>query len=201
MFTGLVEGLGRVSSLEPAGDGIRLRIHAPVVLDDAELGASIAVNGVCLTVVDHDDEHFAIDAVPETMDRSNLGDLEVGHVVNLERAVRASDRLGGHIVQGHVDATTTVIDIVGLDDGSWRYRFAMGDPLAPYVVEKGSITIDGISLTIADLDDESFTIAVIPHTAEVTTLGQRSPGDRVNIEVDVLAKYVERQLQFREANS
>ncbi len=197
MFTGLVESLGRVSSLEPIGDGIRLRLHAPAVLDDAEIGASIAVNGVCLTVVDHDAESFAVDAVPETMDRTSLGDLAVGDVVNLERSVRASDRLGGHIVQGHVDATTTLLSIDELDDGSYRYRFALPADVARYVVMKGSITIDGISLTIADLDEDSFTIAVIPHTAAVTTLGHRDPGQRVNIEVDVLAKYVERQLQFQ----
>lgn len=198
MFTGLVEELGHVAALEPIGDGIRLRIAAMTVMDDMEMGASIAINGVCLTVVDFDGEFFAMDAVPETMDRTSLGSLEVGSAVNLERAVRSSDRLGGHIVQGHVDATTTITKIESYEDGSWRYHFALGDDAAPYVVEKGSITIDGISLTIASLDDDEFSIAVIPHTADVTTLGSRNVGDLVNLEVDVLAKYVERQLQLRE---
>lgn len=201
MFTGLVEERGEVAALEPVGDGIRLRLAATTVLDDIEIGASIAVNGVCLTVVEFDGGGFAVDAVPETMDRSSLGRLDVGSPVNLERSVRASDRLGGHIVQGHVDATTTITTIESYDDGSWRFHFALDGDLAPYVVEKGSITVDGISLTVASLEDESFSIAVIPHTADVTTLGSRSEGDIVNIEVDVLAKYVERQLALREVTS
>lgn len=200
MFTGLVEELGRVIALDPIGDGIRLRIDAVAVLDDIEMGASIAVNGVCLTVVDFDDSGFAVDAVPETMERSSLGTLEPGSSVNLERSVRASDRLGGHIVQGHVDATTTILKIESYDDGSWRYHFVLDEGLAPYVVEKGSITIDGISLTVASLEAGSFSIAVIPHTAQVTTLGAKEVGAVVNVEVDVLAKYVERQLSLREIN-
>ncbi len=198
MFTGLVEEVGDVASLVPTGDGIEVRINASTVTTDIEIGASIAVNGVCLTVVAFDDTSLTAQAVPETMERSNLGTLVEGSAVNLERSVRASDRLGGHIVQGHVDATTTITTIESYDDGSWRYHFALGTDLAPYVVEKGSITIDGISLTIASLDANEFSIAVIPHTAEVTTLGHRSVGDAVNIEVDVLAKYVERQLNLRE---
>ncbi len=198
MFTGLVEEVGDVADLVPTGDGIEVRINASTVTTDIEIGASIAVNGVCLTVVAFDDTSLTAQAVPETMERSNLGTLVEGSAVNLERSVRASDRLGGHIVQGHVDATTTITTIESYDDGSWRYHFALGTDLAPYVVEKGSITIDGISLTIASLDANEFSIAVIPHTAEVTTLGHRSVGDAVNIEVDVLAKYVERQLNLRE---
>lgn len=198
MFTGLVEERGRVLALDPIGDGIRLRLAAETVVQDAQMGASIAVNGVCLTVVEHDDTSFAIDAVPETMQRTSLGELEVGSAVNLERCVRPSDRLGGHIVQGHVDGTTTLRSRESLADGSYFFTFELASDLAPYVVEKGSITIDGISLTVAALDEDSFSIAVIPHTASVTTLGERSPGDLVNIEVDVLAKYVERQLQLRQ---
>lgn len=198
MFTGLVEERGRVTALDPIGDGIRLRISAAAVLDDIEMGASIAVNGVCLTVVEFDDAGFAVDAVPETMDRTSLGTLAADSPVNLERSVRASDRLGGHIVQGHVDATTTILKIESYDDGSWRYHFVLDDDLAPYIVEKGSITIDGISLTVASLEAGSFSIAVIPHTAEVTTLGSKQVGAIVNVEVDVLAKYVERQLALRE---
>jgi len=198
MFTGLVEECGRVAALDLIGDGIRLRINASTVLDDIEMGASIAINGVCLTVVEFDDGGFAVDAVPETMDRTSLGALSVDSVVNLERSVRASDRLGGHIVQGHVDATTTISDIESYDDGSWRYHFVLDAEIAPYIVEKGSITIDGISLTVASLANDSFSIAVIPHTAAVTTLGAKAVGAPVNVEVDVLAKYVERQLNFRE---
>jgi len=198
MFTGLVEECGRVAALDPIGDGIRLRISASTVLDDIEMGASIAVNGVCLTVVEFDDDGFAVDAVPETMDRTSLGALDVDSPVNLERSVRASDRLGGHIVQGHVDATTSILNIESYDDGSWRYHFALEHDVAPYVVEKGSITIDGISLTVASLEEDTFSIAIIPHTAEVTTLGSKEVGALVNLEVDVLAKYVERQLAHRE---
>jgi len=201
MFTGLVEEQGRVTMLEPNGDGFRLRFAAKTVLGDVQMGASIAVNGVCLTVVDFDDDSFAVDAVPETMDRSNLGQLGVGSLVNLERPVRVSDRLGGHIVQGHVDATTAVQSISPLEDGSFEYHFALDPSIAPYVVEKGSITVDGISLTVASVGEDTFSIAIIPHTAEVTTLSDRSPGDLVNLEVDVLAKYVERQLTLREAIS
>lgn len=198
MFTGLVEECGRVLALDPIGDGIRLRIAAETVVQDAEIGASIAVNGVCLTVVEYDASSFAIDAVPETMQRTSLGQLTAGAAVNLERCVRPSDRLGGHIVQGHVDGTTTLRSREALEDGSYFFTFDLASDLAPYVVEKGSITVDGISLTVAALDDNSFSIAVIPHTAAVTTLGERAPGELVNIEVDVLAKYVERQLQLRE---
>jgi len=198
MFTGLVEEVGDVVDLTKNGDGIRLRVRASTVTADLEMGASIAFNGVCLTVVDFDETSLTVHAVPETMDRSNLGELTLDSSVNLERAVRASDRLGGHIVQGHVDATTVVTRIDAYDDGSWRYFFALDADLAPYVVEKGSITIDGISLTVASLSEDELSIAVIPHTAEVTTLGKRSVGDKVNVEVDVLAKYVERQLNLRE---
>ena len=198
MFTGLVEECGRVAALDPIGGGVRLRVSANTVIDDIEMGASIAVNGVCLTVVEFDDDGFAVDAVPETMERTSLGALAEGSPVNLERSVRASDRLGGHIVQGHVDATTTILKIESYDDGSWRYHFVLDDELARYIVEKGSITIDGISLTVASLEAGSFSIAVIPHTAEVTTLGSKQVGAIVNVEVDVLAKYVERQLALRE---
>lgn len=201
MFTGLVEECGRVLALEPVGDGIRLRIAASTVLDDVTMGASIAVNGVCLTVVAFDDESFSIDAVPETMDRSSLGSLEPGSAVNLERSVRAHDRLGGHIVQGHVDGTTTITRIDALEDGSFEYHFGLDEQTARYVVEKGSITVDGISLTVASLSDDGFSIAVIPHTAAVTTLGERAVGDVVNLEVDVLAKYVERQLNLRQVTA
>lgn len=192
MFTGLVEEVGTVRSVTPVGDGARVVIEAALVLEDAEIGASIAVNGCCLTVVEFDDTSWAADAVPETLDRTNIGSLQPGDVVNLERPLAANGRYGGHVVQGHVDATAAVSSIDELDDGSFRYTFELPPSLANYVVEKGSVAIDGISLTVADVGPTTFSIAIIPHTHEVTTVGRRSVGDRVNVEADVLAKYVER---------
>jgi riboflavin synthase len=182
MFTGIVEELGRVDAL----DGSRLRICARTVLDDAEDGASIAVNGCCLTLVDQGDGWWEADVSPETFARTNLGDLRAGDPVNLERPVRLRDRLGGHLVQGHVDAVGEVVEPA--PDLAVR----MPRDLLRYVVEKGSITVDGVSLTVVEPRADGFTVAIIPHTAEVTTLGHKGPGDRVNLEVDVIAKYVER---------
>ncbi|MEZ5243579.1 MAG: riboflavin synthase [Acidimicrobiales bacterium] len=192
MFTGLVEEVGTVRSVTPVGEGARVVIDATLVLDDAQIGASIAVNGCCLTVVEFDETWWAADAVPETLDRTNIGELRPGDPVNLERPLAANGRYGGHVVQGHVDATAAVGAIDELDDGSFRYTFELPPSLANYVVEKGSVAIDGISLTVAGIDATSFSIAVIPHTHEVTTIGRRTVGDRVNVEADVLAKYVER---------
>ncbi len=185
MFTGIVEELGAVRSRQ----GARLRLAARAVLDDVELGASIAVNGCCLTVVAWGEDWWEADVSDETFRRTALGELAEGDPVNLERPVRLQDRLGGHLVQGHVDAVGTVVSpapdlVVELPDGLDRY-----------VVEKGSITVDGVSLTVVDALDDRFSVAVIPHTAEVTTLGGRRPGDGVNLEVDVMAKYAERLLQ------
>jgi len=192
MFTGLVEEVGTVRSVTPVGDGARVVIDAALVLEDAQMGASIAVNGCCLTVVEHDATSWAADVVPETVDRTNIGSLQANDLVNLERPLAANGRYGGHVVQGHVDATAAVVAIEELDDGSFRYTFELPSSLANYVVEKGSIAIDGISLTVAGLDATTFSIAIIPHTHEVTTIGRRTVGDRVNVEADVLAKYVER---------
>lgn len=192
MFTGLVEEIGTVRSVTPVGDGARVVIEAALVLDDVQRGASIAVNGCCLTVVEFDDTSWAADAVPETLDRTNLGSLRPGDAVNLERPLAAAGRYGGHVVQGHVDATAAVAAIDELDDGSFRYTFEVPPGIADYVVEKGSIAVDGISLTVARVDSSTFSIAIIPHTHEVTTIGRRTVGDRVNLEADVLAKYVER---------
>jgi riboflavin synthase len=196
MFTGIVEELGTVRAVVPRDGGARIEITAEQVLGDAELGASIAVNGCCLTVVELHDDWWAADAVTETLDRTSLGSLHPGDPVNLERPVRLADRLGGHVVQGHVDGVGTVRARTPLPDGSTRMTFDAPTDVLRYVVEKGSITIDGVSLTVAALDDDTdgFEIAVIPHTLAVTTLGIRSPGDPVNLEVDVLAKYVERLL-------
>ncbi|HEX5095568.1 MAG TPA: riboflavin synthase [Acidimicrobiia bacterium] len=194
MFTGIVEELGRVRAITPNEGGARVEIDAKLVLEDAQLGDSIAVNGCCLTVVDLADGWWAADAVTETLARTNLGALAAGDGVNLERPVRLADRLGGHLVQGHVDATGTVAAREKVADGSELVRFHAPAGVMRYVVHKGSITVDGISLTVAALHDDGFTIAVIPHTLAVTTLGARAVGEPVNLEVDVVAKYVERLL-------
>ena len=184
MFTGIVEELGTLVSRS----GQRIRIGADRVLEDASLGDSIAVNGCCLTVVDQGDGWWEADLSPETLDRTGLGDLAAADPVNLERPLRLADRLGGHLVQGHVDAVAEVLEEVP------DLRVAIPEGLRRYLVEKGSVTVDGVSLTVASLDDASFTVAVIPHTAEVTNLGRRRAGERVNLEVDVVAKYVESML-------
>jgi riboflavin synthase len=194
MFTGIVEELGRVRAVRPNAGGARIEISAATVLDDATIGASIAVNGCCLTVVELGDERWSADAVVETLARTNLGDLAAGDPVNLERPVRLADRLGGHLVQGHVDATGAVVAREPQPDGSERFRFSAPTELLRYVVHKGSITVDGISLTVAGVGDDAFEVAVIPHTLAVTTLGARAIGARVNLEVDLVAKYVERLL-------
>jgi riboflavin synthase len=198
MFTGIVEELGRVGSVVPNEGGSRLVIEACRVLDDAELGASIAVNGCCLTVVAFDEHTWSADAVIETLARTNLGDLTPGAVVNLERPLRLADRLGGHLVQGHVDATGTLRARDPQPDGSTLVTFEAPAEVLRYVVHKGSITVDGVSLTVARRDDAAFSVALIPHTLEVTTLGRRSPGERVNLEVDLIAKYVEALMTSRE---
>ena len=184
MFTGIVEELGRVISR----DGGRFVFGAEQVIDDAQVGDSVAVNGCCLTVVDVGEGWWAADVVEESLARTNLRDLGPGDGVNLERPVRPNDRLGGHIVQGHVDGMGEVVS------SAPDLEVRMPADLAPYVVEKGSITVDGCSLTVVSVGSDRFSVAVIPHTAEVTTLGFRRPGDRVNLEVDLVAKYVERLL-------
>ena len=189
MFTGIVEELGTVISRE----GPKLRLGATTVLDDVELGASIAVNGTCLTVVAWGDDWWEADVVDETYDRTCLGALAPGDRVNLERPVRLADRLGGHLVQGHVDAVGEIVDPAP------DLRVRMPADLLRYVVEKGSVTVDGVSLTVVKPLDDGFTVAVIPHTAEVTTLGHKRRGDRVNLEVDLVAKYVERLLHADES--
>ena len=192
MFTGLVEEVGTVRSVRQEGDGARVEIGADVVLSDVEMGASIAVNGCCLTVVDWGSGWWAADAVPETLQRTNLGRLATGDPVNLERPLAADGRYGGHVVQGHVDGTGSVLAIERLTDGSYRFDFSLPEGIAPYVVEKGSIAVDGVSLTVAAVTDTMFSIAIIPHTFSVTAMGSRAVGDTVNLEADVLAKYVER---------
>jgi len=193
MFTGIIEELGSVREIEKRGDDARIVIEARTVTEGSRDGDSIAVNGVCLTALEVKPDSFAADVSKETLFRSTLGNLKEGSPVNLERAVTPATRLGGHIVQGHVDARGKFLASENLGD-SWTFRFAYPKEIARYVVFKGSITVEGISLTIANLADEYFEIAVIPKTLEVTNFSQLKPGDEVNLEVDVIAKYVERML-------
>ncbi|MCZ7413250.1 MULTISPECIES: riboflavin synthase [unclassified Streptomyces] len=193
MFTGIVEELGEVTAIEHLGDSSRLTLHGPLVTKDAAHGDSIAVNGVCLTVVTVVDGEFTADVMAETLQRSSLGALTVGSRVNLERPMALGGRLGGHLVQGHVDGTGTIA--ARTPGEHWEIvRVTLPAALARYVVEKGSITVDGVSLTVVEAGDDWFTISLIPTTLDLTTLGVKQPGDPVNLEVDVLAKYVERLL-------
>jgi len=192
MFTGIVEELGHVVETRANASGVRLRIAASVVLDDVELGASIAVNGCCLTVVEFGAGEWSADVVEESVRRTNLGGLRAGDPVNLERPVRLVDRLGGHLVQGHIDGVGQVREIAANADGSTTVWVGAPDAVTRYVVEKGSIAVDGVSLTVAALGPDGFAFAMIPHTAAVTTLGHAAPGTVVNLEVDLVAKYVER---------
>lgn len=191
MFTGIVEELGTVVELEQRAESARLTVHGPLVTSDAVHGASIAVNGVCLTVTDVGDGRFSVDVMAETLRRTTLGQVRSGDVVNLERAMAANARFGGHLVQGHVDGTATITGRTASEH--WEdVRFSLDPRLARYVVEKGSITVDGVSLTVVEAGPASFSVSLIPTTLELTTLGRRRVGEVVNIEVDVLAKYVER---------
>ncbi|MBP2702383.1 riboflavin synthase [Microbispora sp. RL4-1S] len=205
MFTGIVEELGEVVAVEPQGpqepegagaagggaESARLRIRGPLVTGDARHGESIAVNGVCLTVTDVDGDVFGADVMKETLDRSSLGALRPGSPVNLERAVRADQRLGGHIVQGHVDGTGAVVSREPAEH--WEIvRISLPPGLDRYIVEKGSVAVDGVSLTVVAVDGEGFTVSLIPTTLGLTTLGHKRPGEPVNLEVDVIAKYVEK---------
>jgi riboflavin synthase len=190
MFTGLVQGVGSVAGIERTDDGARIKI-ATALIPELNAGDSIAINGVCLTAVTLEGDSFAADAMNETLARSSLGDLAPGSDVNLELPLRATDRLGGHVVQGHVDGVGEVVE--QHDDGFAR-RIRVGAPadVLRYVVEKGSIAVDGVSLTVTEVDDRSFTVSLIPETLQRTTLGGIDAGRRVNLEVDVLAKYVEK---------
>ncbi len=194
MFTGIVEEVGTVARLNSGATGARIEIRAQVILSDLEPGASIAVNGVCLTASAIGLGSFTADVSPETLKRSNLGDLRTGSMVNLERPLAPSGRLGGHLVQGHIDGTGEFLGVDELGDDNWWLKVRIPEPLARYVVEKGSIAIDGISLTVAEIRGEEMAAAIIPHTYRHTALNVRRAGDRVNIECDILAKYVEKLL-------
>ena len=193
MFTGIIEELGRVREIEKRGEDARIVIEARTVTEGSSDGDSIAVNGVCLTALDVKSDSFAADVSKETLSRSTLGNLKSGSPVNLERAVTPATRLGGHIVQGHVDARGKFLGSENHGE-SWTFRFAYPKEIARYLVFKGSVAVEGISLTIANLTDDVFEIAVIPKTLEVTNFSQLKPGDEVNLEVDLIAKYVERML-------
>ena len=195
MFTGIIEELGQVSSVEQRGEDARIVIAAHTVTDGSHDGDSIAVNGVCLTALDVRKNSFAADVSRETLNRSTLGRLQPGSPVNLERSVTPATRLGGHLVQGHVDARGKFLGAEA-HGGSWTVRIAYPPEVARYLVFKGSVAVEGISLTIAELTDEHFAIAVIPKTWEVTNFSHLQPGDAVNLEVDVIAKYVERIMLF-----
>lgn len=194
MFTGLVQLLGRIQRIDREGAGCRLAIAAPGWAGDLEIGESIAINGVCLTVVDRSANHCAFQAGPETLVRTNLGDLTTGSSVNLERALRLSDRLGGHLVQGHVDGVGWVQG--RRREGDWElFWFGCSAELTRQMVSKGSIAVDGVSLTLVDVRSEGFSVALIPHTLAHTTLGDKRAGARVNLETDILAKYIDKYLQ------
>jgi riboflavin synthase len=193
VFTGLIREVGRVAAVDGGADGVRLTIDAPATARDAQLGDSIALSGVCLTVVERSGDRLAFDAVPETLARSSLQTLEPGSRVNVEPALRAGEPLGGHYVQGHVDGVGEIRSVEPEGDGR-RIWVDAPPELMRYVVEKGSVAVEGTSLTVADLDETGFAVALIPHTLEETTLGDLEPGDPVNLEADVLAKYVEKLL-------
>ncbi|HET9257604.1 MAG TPA: riboflavin synthase [Pseudonocardiaceae bacterium] len=194
MFTGIVEELGELLGRDERPDAARFTISGPLTSSDARAGDSIAVNGVCLTVVDIEPGVFTADVIGETLRRSNLGAVRIGARLNLERAAKLGDRLGGHLVQGHVDATGTVLSRTPPQQAApWELvRIGMPTRLSRYVVEKGSITVDGVSLTVIDAGTNEFSVGLIPTTQQLTTLGPRRPGELVNLEVDIIAKYVER---------
>ena len=200
MFTGIVEEIGAVTAVAPSGDGVRLTVRAPKAVSDAAHGDSIAVSGVCLTVVDRGEDWFTADVMKQTLDMSTLEGVADGRVVNLERATAAHGRLGGHIVQGHIDGTGELLEV--RPGEQWRVlRIALPSSLAPLVVDKGSIAVDGVSLTVSNISpatvvEQWFEVSLIPETLEATTLGARVAGDRVNLETDILARHVQRLLAF-----
>lgn len=194
MFTGIVEEIGTIKAIQKGASSAILRIQAAKIMVDMHIGDSIAVNGICLTVTEFSAKEFAADVMHETLNRTNLGQLRQGSSVNLERAMAANGRFGGHIVSGHVDGVGTVSNIQRDDNAIW-YTISAGPEILKYIVEKGSITIDGTSLTVARVSDKDFAISAIPHTVAITILGQKKVGDKVNLENDIIGKYVEKLLQ------
>lgn len=196
MFTGIIEELGKVKAIEHQTDAVRLTIEGPLVVSDANRGDSIAVCGTCLTVIEHDENGFTADVMKETLDKTSLSSIKVGDPVNLERAMTAATRYGGHVVQGHVDGVGEVISRVPSENWEW-VRVQIPRELMKYVVLKGSITIDGISLTVNEVGDDYVGLSLIPETLALTTLGTKVAGDKVNVEADVMAKHIERLLEAR----
>ena len=197
MFTGIIEEVGKIAAIRKGAHSAVLTVEAHKVLEDIHLGDSIAVSGICLTVTDFRPESFSADVMHETLNRSALGDLKPGSRVNLERAMAADGRFGGHIVAGHVDGVGQILSIRRDDNALW-YTLAAPPEILRYVVEKGSITMDGISLTVAEVTDRDFSVSVIPHTAAVTTRSEKKPGDKINLETDIIGKYVEKLMGPRE---
>lgn len=193
MFTGIIEEVGKVSKIHKQGEFAVLTITGKRIFDDMKLGDSIAVNGVCLTVTEFGSNHFSADVMSETLKRTSLGDLQPNSPVNLERAMAANGRFGGHIVSGHIDGTGEISEITPAHNSTW-YRIKTSPKLLRYIIEKGSITIDGISLTVVDVDQESFRVSIIPHTLAETNLGTKKIGSIVNLENDIIGKYVEQLL-------
>ncbi|OCL27925.1 riboflavin synthase subunit alpha [Orenia metallireducens] len=200
MFTGIVEELGKVKRIQRGSKSIVLTIEAAKVLEDVSLGDSIATNGVCLTVTSFTEQEFTVDVMPETMRHSSLGELKVASEVNLERALRLGDRLGGHLVSGHIDGLGT-ITAKKREDNATVVTIEASNDILKYIIHKGSIAIDGVSLTVANLGENSFDISLIPHTSQVTLLGKKEVGAKVNLEVDMIGKYVERMLDSKKDNN
>lgn len=197
MFTGLIEELGTIAAIQNGAKSSILTIKAHEVLKDVKLGDSIATNGVCLTVTSFSSTSFSVDVMPETLRRSNLGQLKVGSIVNLERALRLGDRLGGHMVSGHIDGIGTITHLEKDDNAIW-YTLSAAPSILKYIIEKGSVALDGISLTVAAVDQHTFRVSIIPHTLAMTSLKSKHVGDAINIECDAFGKYVERITQFNE---
>ena len=194
MFTGLIQDVGQIQVIEPAGGGVRLTISTRLDLGSVKTGDSIAVDGVCLTVVERSGPAFVAEVSPETLRRSTLSAARQGRPVNLETALKMSDLLGGHLVSGHVDGTGEILEVLP-EGNSWRYRFQVSRDISRYLIEKGSVAVDGISLTVATYGEQEFAVSMVPHTARSTTLGRKKAGDRVNLENDLIAKYVEKFLR------
>jgi len=197
MFTGIIEELGEITAFEVQADAARVTVRAPLAVSDAHHGDSISVSGVCLTVIDQGPDWFTADVMAQTLAMSTLDSASAGTAVNIERAASVGDRLGGHIVQGHIDGTSTVVSVT--DGSAWRVlRFSLDPDVAPLVVDKGSIAIDGTSLTVSTVGDDWFEVSLIPETLTATTLGSLKPSDRVNLETDILARHVARMMKFSE---
>ena len=191
MFTGLIEEIGQIAGMDKRAGPLRLFVSAHLVMVDMKIGDSVSIDGACQTVVEHDDSSFAVESVEETLRRTTFGTYQVGRSVNLERSLALGDRLGGHLVSGHVDGVGQISRVEKRND-SWVFTFGVPGELARYIAAKGSIAVDGISLTVVDVGPKAFTVSVIPHTFKSTTIGQKQAGDSVNLEVDLMARYAER---------